>query len=89
MRIREKHQLTEKQVDRIIQMAWEDRTPFEAIEEQFAIKEKEVIRLMRQEMKMSSWKLWRKRVNGRKSKHSKLRMPDVNRFRCKTQKDSV
>ena len=56
-------------VDRIIEMAWEDRTPFEAISFQFDIKEKEVIAIMRSNLKASSFKLWRKRVNGRKLKH--------------------
>ncbi len=56
-------------VDRIIEMAWEDRTPFEAISFQFDIKEKEVIAIMRSNLKDSSFKLWRKRVNGRKLKH--------------------
>ena len=56
-------------VDRIIEMAWEDRTPFEAISFQFDIKEKEVISIMRSNLKASSFKLWRKRVNGRKLKH--------------------
>ena len=57
------------EVDRIIEMAWEDRTPFEAINFQFNLKEKEVIKLMRSNLKTSSFKLWRKRVSGRKSKH--------------------
>ena len=56
-------------VDRIIEMAWEDRTPFEAISFQFDIKEKDVIAIMRSNLKASSFKLWRKRVNGRKLKH--------------------
>ena len=55
--------------DRIIEMAWEDRTPFEAIEAQFDLKEKEVIRLMRSNLHSSSYKMWRKRVSGRKLKH--------------------
>ena len=57
------------EVDRIIEMAWEDRTPFEAIDFQFNLKEKEVIKLMRSNLKISSFKIWRKRVSGRKSKH--------------------
>mgnify|MGYP005716030179 FL=1 len=57
--------------DRIIEMAWEDRTPFEAIEYQFGIKENEVRKIMRTNLKESSFKLWRKRVKGRKTKHSK------------------
>ena len=57
------------EVDRIIEMAWEDRTPFEAIYFQFNLKEKEVIQLMRSKLKTSSFKMWRKRVTGKKSKH--------------------
>ncbi len=72
--------------DRIIEMAWEDRTPFEAITFQFGLKEKEVIELMRREMKSSSFKMWRKRTNGRNTKHSSLRNSSVNRFKCTLQK---
>ena len=57
------------EIDRIIEMAWEDRTPFEAIHFQFNLKEKEVIKLMRSNLKASSFKIWRKRVSGRKTKH--------------------
>ena len=71
-----------KDIDRIIEMAWEDRTPFEAIEMQFGLNEKEVIELMRREMKASSFRMWRKRVTGRKTKHSQLRSTEVDRFRC-------
>ena len=63
--------LTEEQIDRIIEMAWEDRTPFEAIEFQFGLKENEVRKIMRSNMKESSFKMWRERVKGRKTKHSK------------------
>ena len=73
-------------IDRIIEMAWEDRTPFEAIEFQFGIKEKQVIELMRLQMKPKSFKVWRKRVHGRKTKHSKLRNDDISRFKCSRQK---
>ena len=58
------------EIDRIIEMAWEDRTTFDAIKFQFGLKEQEVIELMRLEMKPKSFKLWRKRVQGRKTKHS-------------------
>lgn len=58
---------------RIIEMAWEDRTPFEAIEFQFGLKENEVREIMRRELKPSSFKMWRKRVSGRKTKHLSLR----------------
>ena len=57
-------------IDRIIEMAWEDRTSFEAIQYQFGLSEKEVIELMRKEMKQSSFRMWRKRVSGRKTKHA-------------------
>ena len=62
-------QLTERDLDRIIEMAWEDRTPFDAIEAQFGLPEKEVINLMRTHMKESSFKMWRARVKGRATKH--------------------
>ena len=78
--------LSTKDIDRIIEMAWEDRTPFEAIEMQFGLQEKEVIALMRKEMKASSFKMWRKRTNGRGTKHAALRSSDVSRFKCKLQK---
>ena len=78
--------LSIKDIDRIIEMAWEDRTTFEAIEIQFGIKEKEVIALMRKEMKASSFKMWRKRTNGRITKHAALRSDEVTRFKCKLQK---
>ncbi|CAN5871018.1 TIGR03643 family protein [soil metagenome] len=73
-------------LDRIVEMAWEDRTTFEAIEIQFGLKEKEVIALMRKEMKASSFKMWRKRTNGRTTKHAALRRDQVTRFKCKLQK---
>ena len=57
-------------IDRVIEMAWEDRTPFEAIHYQFGLSEKDVIALMRNEMKPSSFRMWRKRVSGRKTKHA-------------------
>ncbi|MGV8963206.1 MAG: TIGR03643 family protein [Candidatus Saccharimonadaceae bacterium] len=73
--------------DRIIEMAWEDRTPFDAITFQFGIKEQQVIALMRREMKASSFKLWRKRVQGRATKHSKmLEQHSVCRFKCSRQR---
>lgn len=72
--------------DRIIEMAWEDRTPFDAITFQFGIKEQEVIELMRREMKASSFKLWRKRVQGRATKHSKMYQQSVGRFKCSRQR---
>jgi|TARA_X000000950_G_scaffold109102_1_gene137533 uncharacterized protein (TIGR03643 family) len=74
-------------IDRIIEMAWEDRTPFEAIFLQFNINEKELKTIMRNNLKKSSFKLWRERVSGRKTKHSKLRENSVNRFKCKLQRN--
>ena len=74
----------EEYVDRVIEMAWEDRTPFEAIEFQFGIKENEVRKIMRTHMKESSFKMWRERVKGRKTKHSKT--SESNRFKSKNQK---
>ena len=75
------------QIDRIIEMAWEDRTPFEAIKFQFGLSESEVINLMRNNLKDSSFKLWRKRVNSRiSSKHLKKRSEDIQRFKCSRQK---
>ena len=83
----DKQQLTEIELDRIIEMAWEDRTPFEAILYQFGLTEKEVIKLMRGNLKESSFKRWRKRVNsGVSQKHLKKRNPDINRFKCSRQK---
>ena len=74
------------QIDRIIEMAWEDRTPFEAIKFQFGLNEKEIITLMRREMKSKSFAMWRKRVQGRKTKHLKLRDDTINRFKCTRQR---
>lgn len=74
-------------VDRIIEMAWEDRTPFEAIEFQFGLPEKEVIALMRRELKRSSFNLWRKRVNsGVSQKHLQKRTESISRFKCTRQR---
>ncbi|MFL9832136.1 TIGR03643 family protein [Flavobacterium sp. ST-87] len=72
--------------DRIIEIAWEDRTTFEAIELQFGLKEEQVINLMRREMKSSSFKMWRKRVQTRKTKHEKLRNFTEGRFKCSRQR---
>jgi uncharacterized protein (TIGR03643 family) len=75
-----------EEIDRIIEMAWEDRTPFEAIFYQFGITEAQTIALMRLHMKKSSWLLWRERVSGRKTKHQKLRLEAVSRHRCSRQR---
>jgi uncharacterized protein (TIGR03643 family) len=72
--------------DRIIEMAWEDRTTFDAILLQFRLKEQEVIDLMRMEMKASSFRMWRERVQGRKTKHEKLRDFREGRFKCNRQR---
>ncbi len=79
--------LSEKEIDRIIEMAWEDRTPFDAIQLQFDLKEQEVITLMRREIKPKSFKMWRERVQGRKTKHLKSRTSDVDRFKCSRQRN--
>jgi uncharacterized protein (TIGR03643 family) len=77
--------LNEEEIDRIIAMAWEDRTPFEAITLQFGLSENQVVELMRKNLKDASWRRWRERVNGRKTKFSKLRETEVNRFKCSRQ----
>ncbi len=79
-------QLSAADTDRIIEMAWEDRTPFEAIVQQYGLSEKEVIELMRKEMKGSSFRMWRKRMKGRQTKHGLLRNDSVKRFKCKRQR---
>lgn len=79
--------LSERDLNRIIEMAWEDRTPFEAILFQFQLTEKEVVQLMRNSIKSSSFKLWRKRVNsGISQKHLKKRNPEIGRFKCNRQR---
>ena len=79
--------LSERDLDRIVEMAWEDRTPFEAIQYQFGLNESEVIRLMRTHLKRSSFNLWRKRVNaGVSQKHFKTRSGEISRFKCTQQR---
>ena len=78
------------EIDRIIEMAWEDRTSFDAIYKQFNVQEKEVIKIMRSNLKKSSFKLWRKRVSGRKTKHLKVLNNEgikTLRFKCSRQKN--
>ena len=83
----EAKRFSDRNLDRIIEMAWEDRTPFEAILFQFGLPEKEVIKLMRTNLKESSFKRWRKRVNsGVSQKHLKKRHPDILRFKSSRQK---
>ncbi len=74
------------QIDRIIEMAWEDRTPFEAIEFQFGLKEADVKVLMQQQLKFNSYILWRKRVENCQTKHAKMRSQEIGRFRCNRQR---
>lgn len=73
-------------IDRIIEMAWEDRTTFDAIEFQFGLTEQQVISLMRNQMHPKSFRNWRTRVQGRKTKHQKLRTFESGRFKCTRQK---
>ena len=77
---------TEREIDRIVEMAWEDRTPFDAIKDQFGISEAETIALMRHQMKASSWRMWRARVQGRSTKHRALRGFEVGRHKCSRQR---
>lgn len=80
--------LTPAETDRIVEMAWEDRTPFEAIKVQFGLTEAMVIALMRRTLKRSSFNLWRKRVNsGVSQKHLQKRSPLITRFKCSRQRD--
>lgn len=81
-----KNNFTEIELDRIIEMAWEDRTPFEAIAFQFGLTEQQTIEIMRTEMKRSSFNMWRKRVQGRATKHAKLRVDGMDRFKCNLQR---
>ena len=79
--------LTESEIDRVIEMAWEDRTPFEAIEIQFGLSESQVVNLMRRELKPGSWRLWRARVHqGISQKHARKRNLEINRFKSRMQR---
>ncbi|MGY8802081.1 MAG: TIGR03643 family protein [Pseudomonadales bacterium] len=77
--------LRRDEISRVIEMAWEDRTPFEAIESHFGLNESAVIALMRRSIKARSFRLWRERVTSRKTKHLALRSPDIRRGYCPTQ----
>ena len=78
--------MMDRDTDRIIEMAWEDRTPFEAIKAQFDLSEADVIKVMRSELKRSSFNLWRKRMNsGVSQKHAQKRNADIDRFKCTRQ----
>ena len=79
-------ELSDQDVDRVIEMAWEDRTPFEAIAFQFGLGEQDVINLMRRELSHKGFRRWRKRVQGRSTKHQQLRADEVQRFRCSRQR---
>lgn len=78
--------LAKSDIDRVIQMAWEDRTSFDAIHRQFGLTPGEVIHLMRRELNASSFRLWRARTSGRKTKHVAKRGFEVGRFRCPSQR---
>jgi uncharacterized protein (TIGR03643 family) len=78
--------LTEEQIDRVIEMAWEDRTPFDAIYYQFGLREAQVIQLMRSQLKLKSWRLWRKRAHQISHKHAALQPMDMTRFKCNRQR---
>jgi uncharacterized protein (TIGR03643 family) len=78
--------LTEADIDRIVEMAWEDRTPFDVIESQFGLSEQAVIDLMRRELKPSSWRRWRARVQGRSTKHASLSSVNDARFKSNQQR---
>ncbi|WP_375435419.1 TIGR03643 family protein [uncultured Hymenobacter sp.] len=82
----ETQHLSAADTDRIIEMGWEDRTPFEAIEAQFGLAEKEVIVLMRKTMKASSFRMWRQRMTGRSTKHRALRVEGMDHFKSKQQR---
>jgi uncharacterized protein (TIGR03643 family) len=80
-------QLDDEALNRLIEMAWEDRTPFEAIKFQFGLNQGEVIKIMRSQLKRSSFELWRKRVNqGISIKHLNKRASDIDRFKCTRQR---
>jgi len=78
--------LDEAQASRVIEMAWEDRTPFDAIHFQFGLTEAEVKALMKSELKFRSYKLWRERVENCKTKHLAKRIGDIDRFKCTRQR---
>lgn len=82
-----KSSFSEIELDRIIEMAWEDRTPFEAIQFQFRLNESEVKVLMKKTLRWRSYKLWRERVENAKTKHSAKRLDTIVRFKCKLQRE--
>ena len=86
MPVAQKTELDDIAIDRIIEMAWEDRTPFDAITFQFGLAEADVKALMKKELKFSSYKLWRKRVENCKTKHTAKRIEGIDRFKCNLQR---
>ena len=78
--------LSAASIDRVIEMAWEDRTPFDAIKAQFGLSEQQVITIMRREMTPSSWRMWRTRVQGRSTKHAALSAVNDGRFKSDQQR---
>ena len=86
MPVAQKTELDDIAIDRIIEMAWEDRTPFDAIKFQFGLSEADVKALMKKELKFSSYKLWRKRVENCKTKHTAKRVEGIDRFKCNLQR---
>lgn len=86
MPVAQKTELDDIAIDRIIEMAWEDRTPFDAITFQFGLAEADVKALMKKELKFSSYKLWRKRVENCKTKHTAKRVEGIDRFKCNLQR---
>lgn len=77
------HLFNEADISRIIEMAWEDRTPFEAIEQQFGLNQDGVVKIMRKQLKLRSFKRWRERTHGQKTKHLQLRSPDISRHQSR------
>ena len=86
MKISKKYELSQENLDRIVEMAWEDRTPFDAILVQFGVPEADVIKIMRLEMKPSSWRMWRERVQGRATNHTQKAASGMDRFHCSRQR---
>ena len=85
-KLKNKTELTDEDIDRIIEMAWEDRTPFDAIKAQFGLNESSVRNLMKKELKFSSYTRWRERVEQCQTKHLSKRNDDINRFKCTRQR---
>lgn len=83
--VRRYRQLTEDERSRLIEMAWEDRTPFEAIEAQFGLSEDDTVAVMRHALKAASFRRWRQRMQGRSTKHRALRAQGMTRAYCPTQ----